>query len=469
MRRINIVLTFACLLTIVGPAAAAVRMPAVFDDNMVLQRGRPAPVWGWAAPGEEVVVSIAGQTHIARADEDGKWKVALQELELARPTNMTVKGSSGTTLVFNNVAVGEVWLCSGQSNMVWGLAAAENGKQTVADAEQPNLRLFFVPETKTVVPAANVDGRWLPCTPSNIVKTGRGSFSAVAYYFGRQLQRELGVPVGLIQSAWGGTPAEFWTSRDTLARDPALKPLLHNPDSALLYNGMIAPLIPYAIRGAVWYQGESNVSRAHQYRKLFPAMIANWRNDWGQGDFPFGFVQLAPFRYGGQNPENCAELREAQLMTLKNVPNTGMAVTMDIGNVKDIHPRNKLDVGKRLALWALSTVYGRDAVYSGPIYKSMAVEGNKIRLRFEHVDGGLAASDGKPLRDFTIAGSDRKFIPATAEIDGDSIVVHSDGVSQPLAVRYAWRDDAVPNLANKAGLPASPFRTDQWKGVTEGK
>ena len=230
---------------------------------------------------------------------------------------------------------------------------------------------------------------------------------------------------------------------------------------------MIAPLIPYAIRGAIWYQGESNIGRAYQYRTLFPAMIANWRADWGQGDFPFGFVQLAPYPLWTSNPACCAELREAQLMTLKSMPNTGMAVTMDIGNVKDIHPKNKQDVGRRLALWALAKVYGRELVYSGPIYKSMAVEGDKIRLQFDHVGGGLTASDGKPLVEFTIAGADQKFVPAVAQIDGNAIVVHSDQVAQPAAVRYAWRDEATPNLANKEGLPASPFRTDAWKGVTE--
>ena len=218
---------------------------------------------------------------------------------------------------------------------------------------------------------------------------------------------------------------------------------------------MIAPLIPYAIRGAIWYQGESNVGRAYQYRTLFPAMIANWRADWGQGDFPFGFVQIAPFRYeaGQISPACCAELWEAQLMTLKSAPNTGMAVTMDIGDVKDIHPKNKQEVGRRLALWALAKVYGRDIVYSGPIYKSMAVEGNKIRLQFDHVGGGLIASDGKPLTDFTIAGADQKFVPAVAEIDGNSIVVHSDQVAQPVAVRFAWRDDATPN-SGQQGRPA---------------
>ena len=460
---------FALIVCCSAAAWAAVTLPAVFDDNMVLQRGQSVPVWGRAAPGEEVSVSIAGQTKTTKADDGGCWKLTLDELKTGEPLTMTVKGSSGSAIIFQNVLVGEVWLCSGQSNMVWGLAASENGQEAAAKADHPRIRLFYVPETKTLAPAKNVDAAWHLCTPQAVDALGRGSFSALAYYFGRCLNEELDVPVGLIQAAWGGTPAEFWTSRAALDADPALKPLIYKADSSSLYNGMIAPLAPFAIRGAIWYQGESNVARAHQYRTLFPALIADWRGAWGQGDFPFGFVQLAPFRYGGQNPECCAELRDAQLFTLKTVANTGMAVTTDIGNVADIHPRNKLDAGKRLALWALATVYGRDVVYSGPIYKSMTVEGNKIRLAFEHLGGGLIASDGQPLRDFVIAGEDRKFVPAAAEIDGDTIVVHAEEVARPAAVRFAWRDDAAPNLANKAGLPASPFKTDQWSGVTEGK
>ncbi len=461
----------ACFVFLVGLSAAAeaaVRLPAVFGDNMVLQRGRPLPVWGWAEPGKEVSVSIAGQTKTAKTDQNGRWKLTLDELKSGRPLTMTVKDSSGSTLAFENVMVGEVWVCSGQSNMAWPLHAAENGEREVARADHPHIRLFYVPEVKAHYPIKNVANRWLVCTPENVSKADRGGFSAVAYFFCRRLHKELGVPVGLIQAAWGGTPAEYWTSRETLLADPALRPLVRGRDSSSLFNGMIAPLIPYAIRGAIWYQGEANVGRAHQYRELFPAMIADWRSAWGQGNFPFGFVQLAPYNYAKRHdPVACAELRDAQLMTLKSVPNTGMAVTMDIGDPEDIHPRNKLDVGGRLALWALAKVHGRDCVYSGPIYKSMAVEGDKIRLRFDHVDGGLAASDGKPLRDFTIAGADEKFVPAQAEIDGDTIVVRSDKVTRPAAVRYAWRDDAVPNLSNQAGLPASPFRTDQWKDTTE--
>jgi sialate O-acetylesterase len=344
-------------------------------------------------------------------------------------------------------------------------------------------------------------------------------FSAAAYFFGRCLHRELNVPVGMINTSWGGTPAEAWTSLDAQQGNAVLEPTLarwkerisrfdpeaeqkeydkklavwkeaaakakaegakpprrprapgdprqspHRPAS--LYNGMISPLLPFAMRGAIWYQGESNAGRAEQYLTLFPAMIRNWRDKWGQGDFPFLFVQLAPFRYGAADPRNCAELRETQRLTLDLVPNTGMAVTTDIGNVKDIHPKNKQDVGKRLALWALAKTYGEDLVYSGPLYDSMAVEGKKVRIKFKHTGGGLVAKDG-PLTHFTIAGKDGEFVPAVATIDGETVVVSSDQVAKPVAVRFGWRDDAEPNLFNKEDLPASPFRTDDFEMVTAG-
>jgi sialate O-acetylesterase len=300
----------------------------------------------------------------------------------------------------------------------------------------------------------------------------------VAYFFGRKLQKELGVPVGLINSSWGGTICEAWTSNEALQGEDDFKALLQrgakdknkkNPNRAsVLYNGMIAPLIPYGIRGAIWYQGESNVGRAAQYAKLFPTMIRDWRNRWDE-KFPFLFVELAPFRYGGHDPQLCAELWDAQLKTLKNVEKTGMAVTTDIATLHDIHPPNKQDVGARLARWALAKTYGRDLVYSGPIYKSMKIEGNKVRLAFDHVGGGLKTRDGKAPNEFQIAAAEGDFVPAQAKIEGDSVVVWSDKVSQPAAVRMGWRDTAQPNLMNEAGLPASPFRTDDRKLKTAGR
>jgi sialate O-acetylesterase len=482
------------VLVVLGSAVAqaAVKLPAIFGDDMVLQRGQPVPIWGWADKGEEVTVTIAGQKHVTKAGDDGRWKVTLPKLDTTvtdvevatrmpagahdnmsakRPLTMTVEGSSGNKITVKHILVGEVWVCSGQSNMEMGLGGVNDAAKEIAAAKYPRIRLFTVEKAKAAQPATDVKGNWRPCSPQAVGGNIWAGFSATAYFFGRQLYKELKVPIGLIHTSWGGTPAEFWTSHKALEANPTLKPLAQG-ESSCLYNGMIAPLIPYAIRGAIWYQGESNVPHAYQYRTLFPAMIANWRADWGQGDFPFGFVQISPYRYHQDwhvDPAYCAELWEGQLLTLKSTPNTGMVVTTDIGDFNDIHPKNKQEVGRRLALWALAKVYGKKLVYSGPIYKSMAVEGDTIRLQFDHCGGGLAARDGKPLSDFTIAGADQKFVPAVATIDGDSIVMHSDKVAKPEAVRFAWRDDATPNLANKEGLPASPFRTDSWKGVTEGR
>ena len=479
--RVFVSVVICCALVVLAStdAAAAVKLPAVFGDNMVLQRGQPVPIWGWADKGEEVTVAVAGQTLSAKAGDDGRWKVTLDKLAVGQPLEMSVKASSGNTITVKNIAVGEVWVCSGQSNMEMGVGMCNHATEEIAAAKYPQIRLFKVVKQNAAQPATDVKGNWKPCTPQSVAADGWGGFSAAAYFFGRQLHKNLKVPVGLIDTSWGGTPAEFWTSRKALEANPALKPLAQG-ESSCLYNGMIAPLIPYAIRGAIWYQGESNVGAAYQYRTLFPAMIANWRADWGQGDFPFGFVQIAPFKYHNDSkidPACCPELWEAQRMTLDASPNTGMAVTVDIADVEGIHPKNgdfngihpknKQEVGRRLALWALAKVYGRELVYSGPIYKSMAVEGGNIRLQFDHRGGGLKTRDGKPLSDFTIAGADQKFVPAVAAIDGDTIVVHSDKVAKPVAVRFGWHDTATPNLANKDGLPASPFRTDRWKGVTE--
>jgi sialate O-acetylesterase len=489
-------ISMCCLLVAAWAAAAAgaVKLPAVIGENMVLQRDQPVPIWGWADKGEEVTVAVAGQTLTAKAGDDGRWNVTLAKLDVGPPLEMTVKGSSGCCTTLKNILVGEVWIGSGQSNMELPVAGCKDAEKEISEAKYPEIRLFTVAKKQAAEPQTDCSGDWKECSPETV-----GNFSAAAYFFGRQLHQELKVPIGLIHSSWGGTPAQFWTSRKALEANPVLKPLAQG-DSSCLYNGMIAPLIPYGIRGAIWYQGEANVGAAYQYRTLFPAMIADWRAAWkqagtppspatgegpgvranSQGDFPFGFVQIAPFSYSdawGSNPAACAELWEAQAMTLKASPNTGMAVTVDIADVEGIHPKNgdfsgihpknKQEVGRRLALWALAKVYGKKLVYSGPIYKSMKVEGDKIRLQFDHVGGGLIAADGKPLTDFTIAGADQKFVPATAAIDGNSILVQSGQVAQPAAVRYAWHDDATPNLANKEGLPASPFRTDTWKGVTE--
>lgn len=495
MRYRNCLLISLCSLTIACWAAvvtAAVKLPAVIGENMVLQRDLPVPIWGWADKGEEVTVTVAGQKLSTKAGDDGRWKVTLAKLKSGKTLKMTVKGSSGNAITMTNILVGEVWVCSGQSNMQLGLRKppyeeCKNAAQEIAEAKYPDIRLLTVgPDGPVDAPQTNCAGQWVECSPATIPE-----FSAVGYFFGRQLHKDLKVPVGLINSSAGSSSAQDWTSRKALESSPTLKPLAV-PASSRLYNGMLAPLVPYAIRGVIWYQGEANVAAAYQYRTLFPTMIADWRAAWGQGDFPFGYVQIAPFAgYSdcwGLKPAAVPELWEAQAMTLKASPNVGMVVTVDIADADRIHPKNndfngihphnKQEVGRRLSLWAMAKVYGRKLVYSGPIYRSMAVEGKKVRLQFDHSGSGLVASDGKPLTHFTIAGADpaspggadaasQQFVPATATIEGNTIAVWSEQVAKPVAVRFAWRDDATPNLANKEGLPASPFRTDSWKGVTE--
>ncbi|MFG0328401.1 MAG: sialate O-acetylesterase [Phycisphaerales bacterium] len=458
---------------------AEVRLPAIFGDHMVLQADEPLPVWGWADPGESIMVAIGGQTKQAKADERGAWRVTLDPIEAGERLQLIVRGdaSDGEPIMLTDILVGEVWICSGQSNMEWPLRATEDAESAIAEAHEPELRLFVVTNRTAATPQEDVEGRWVSCNPQTVA-----DFSAVGYYFGRMLSHDLDRPVGLIDSTWGGTPAEAWTSREKLETVDAAAALLarwddteegwpqHRPAS--LYNAMIDPLAPFAIAGAIWYQGESNATRAEQYGSLFPAMIHDWRERWGQGDFPFGFVQLANFKQRAEAPgdSDWAELREAQLMTLESTPNSGMAVIIDIGDASDIHPRNKKDVGERLAKWALATAYDRDIAYSGPIYTSMRRDGQSIILEFDHVGDGLVSrGDDGALDGFAVAGSDRRFVWADARIEGDTVVVSSPEVSDPVAVRYGWADNPVCTLYNEAGFPASPFRTDDWPGVTDGR
>ena len=499
----------ACLLLVTGSAIADVKLPAVIGDNMVLQQGLPVPIWGTAGAGEEITVSIADQKASTTASDKGEWSVKLKPMAYGGPYEMTIAGKNKVTL--KNVMVGEVWVCSGQSNMQWAVQNSNKGSEEVAAAKHPNLRLFSVKLQVSETPLDDTTGSWAECTPEVA-----GPFSAVAYFFGRELQQKLGVAVGLVHTSWGGTPCEAWTPRDVLMSDVAYRPILDRWEQALkdypeakkkhekaveqwkldcekakaegkpepwwpwpplgpghsstpsgLYNAMISPVIPYGIKGAIWYQGESNADRAYQYRKLFPDMIKSWRRDWGQGDFPFLFVQLANFGWPPPDDTQWPELREAQTMTLK-LKNTGMAVAIDIGDAADIHPKNKQDVGKRLGLAAEAIAYGRKIDYSGPIYRSMAVENDSIRVMFSHAADGLVAKGGI-LRGFTVAGEDKKFVPANARIEGNSVVVSSPAVKKPAAVRYAWTTNPECNLYNKADLPASPFRTDTWPGKTAGK
>ena len=448
---------------------AEVKLPKILGDNMVLQQQTEVRIWGWADPEEEVTVQFQDQKASTKADAQGRWLVKLRTPEAGGPYELAVAGKNNR-LTLRNVLVGEVWVGSGQSNMEWPVSRSDNAQEEIAAAKYPKIRLFSVAHKISDKPLDDCKGAWVECSPETVP-----GFSAVAYFFGRHLHKELGVPVGLINSSWGGTICEAWTSREALQADEDFKPILDrgkqfnpkNPNQpSVLFNAMIHPILPFVIRGALWYQGESNVGRAAQYKKLFPTMIQDWRKAWQVGDFPFYYVQLAPFRYGEAQPECLAELWEAQLQTLR-LPNTGMAVITDIGNIKDIHPTNKQEVGRRLALWALAKIHGKQVVYSGPLYESAVVEGNKIRIKFQHADDGLVCK-GDRLTHFTIAGEDKKFVPAEAVIDGSTVVVSSPQVDKPVAVRFGWEDTAEPNLFNKAGLPASPFRTDTFPMVTEG-
>ncbi len=634
-------LSLLAILLATRPATANVTLNPLFADNAVLQQGVPVPVWGTADPGEKVTVEFAGQSIATVAAADGKWLVRLKPLALGEPRSLTVTGKN--QLVRTNILVGEVWVCSGQSNMErqLGLRAGQppitGWEAEVAAANYPAIRHFGVAQTKALAPQQTVKGSWAVCTPETVK-----DFTAVGYFFGRDLHVARGVPIGLIHASWGGTPAEAWTSEATLRQFPefvsaltSLKEQAANPELArretqakqdawyqqvdpgtkatpawsaanlntsdwrtmtlptlwesagfpdfngilwfrrtvelpqnwdgsdaelhlgavddadttwvngkpvgatmgwdvprvyripnavlqrganviavrvldtggggglysgalrltfraggkteslslagswhckssvalsdsgwpptdfsqssgsptVLYNGMIAPLQPYALRGVIWYQGEANSPRAKQYQTLFPALIADWRRAWGLGDFPFLFVQIAPHH------EMTPEIREAQLLTLQRATNTAMAVTIDCGDANDIHPANKKPVGARLALAARALAYGEQLEYSGPVFDSLKVEGAKAILRFTHLDGGLEARDGA-LKGFTVAGADKKFHPAQAAIQGDTVVVSAPGVAQPKAVRYGWANVPVGNLFNRAGLPASPFRTD---------
>ncbi len=639
-------LLLAAALCVVCATATAttqkLRVAGLFADHMVLQRDKPLPVWGWATPGAQVTVTARAQSVTATAGPKGKWSARLAPLAAGDPFTLTVR-SGDETRTFDDVLAGEVWLCGGQSNMQWNVAGSANAQAEIAAADHPQIRVVRIPLANRPAPRADLPPmKWKVCSPENA-----GGFTAVGYYFGRMLHAELGVPVGLIDSNWGGTPIEAWTSATTLgshpdftkrvatieafAADPgavaagqqaidtwntartaafndtdetwkdtglddtdwhalnlpgaweqqglpdvdgtvwyrrtfdvpanragqpgtlelgkvedrataylngtalagnnpahrshrfdvpagALKPGLNQialrvqdrdraggvlgparasritlangkpiplagewkarPTDATaaltppsesdffaknqptgLYNAMIHPLTPYALRGVIWYQGESNAARAKQYRDLFPGLIHDWRARWDH-ELPFHWVQLANFRVPATEPGDSqwAELREAQSMTLA-LPNTGQAVTIDIGEANDIHPRNKQDVGARLARIALAKDYGQDIAYSGPVYRAMAVEGDRIRLTFEHAEG--LTTSGGPLQRFEIAGADKVFVWANAKVEGDTVVAHNPAVKTPVAVRYAWADNPEGcNLTNAAGLPASPFRTD---------
>jgi sialate O-acetylesterase len=503
-------------------AEAEVKPNALFSDNAVLQQNADIPVWGTAREGEKITVTFDGQTEKTVA-KGGKWMVHLKPHKAGGPFTMTIAGEN--TITINNVLVGEVWVCSGQSNMAFTFGGILNPKAEALTANYPKLRMFTVARRYALKPQTEVAGAWVECSPTTVA-----GFSAVGYFFGRDILKATGVPVGMINSSVGGTAAELWTSLPGLEQEPALrgqveavqkalpnfearapkypqemaayqvklkewddqvgqayteslkvwtaenkkniaagKPLLPKPQPRVpkpippkepvgkaptaLFNGMIAPLLPYAIKGTIWYQGEGNSVKPFEYRTLFPRLIADWRKQWGGGEFPFLFVQIAPHQ------DMTPEIREAQLLTWKKTPNTAMAVITDAGDAGNIHPKQKEPVGARLALAARALAYGEKIEYSGPEYDSMKIDQSRAIIRFQHVGSGLVARDGR-LKGFTIAGVDKKFVEAKAEIQGATVVVSSDQVSVPAVVRYGWANVPEGNLWNQEGLPASPFRTD---------
>ncbi len=517
----SIILTILTMLIInsstLPSAVAEVSLPKIFGSHMVLQQEQPITIWGWANPNEKITVQLSSQTQEVQANEKGEWKAILPALKAGGPHTLTVKGSN--IITFEDVLVGEVWLCSGQSNMEMGMTIIQNGQQETAAANYPDIRLLMVANRWTPEPQKDIEGTWKACTPESAAEGGWGGFSACAYFFGRELHKTLKVPIGLIDATWGGTRIESWTPPEGFAAVPTFKNdlnliLMGNPGSSVhkqrlehlfrqteewisatktamskdllespmpayppelvfprdlqnptaLYNGMIHPLCPFVLRGAIWYQGESNNGEGMLYAERMKALIGGWRSIWSakNGEYPFYFVQIAPFQYGIYNmpSQTEQELWEAQAAVAREIPGTGMAVINDIGNIKDIHPVNKQDVGKRLAMMALAKTYGKkDIVYSGPVFKDMKIEDNKLRISFDHTGSGLASRDGKPLDWFEIADTDDGwFVKADAVIDGETVVLSAAGVNKPVAMRFAWDETAVPNLMNKDGLPAGSFR-----------
>ncbi len=500
----------ALTLAVCLSAHADVRLARIFGSHMVLQCDRELPVWGWAEAGEKVEVQLGtGPAVAATADAAGQWRVTLPAQPAGGPVTLTATGKSRVAL--DDVLIGEVWLCSGQSNMEMAVASCLDAEKEIAGADFPQIRQIKLPRRPLGLPATDFEADWQVCSPATA-----GSFTAAGYFMARELQRELKVPIGLVNASWGGTAIEPWTPPEGFARVPALatigervaladpraeahkaalrdyltrlddwraqaaealageklleavpafpdaiRPPLTPGQPAMLYNGMIHPLIPFALRGAIWYQGEANRWDGKLYTEKTKALVGGWRELWKQGDFPFYYVQIAPYQYGNEDPYVLPAFWEAQAAA-QAIPNTGMVVTNDIGDVKDIHPKNKQEVGRRLALLALAGTYGRKGlVCNGPTFKSLAIEGNRLRVRFDNVGGGLASRDGKPLTHFEIIGKDTDFVPAEATIDGDAVLLSATAVAEPVAARYAWHRNAEPNLMNKEGLPGTPFRAGE--------
>jgi sialate O-acetylesterase len=503
-------------------ASAELKLPAIIGDNMVLQQQLANPIWGWDTPGTDVTVNFGDQTKTAKAGADGKWTVKLDPAPAnANPATISIQGSSAKDL--KNVLVGEVWICSGQSNMQWSVQSSWDADLEIASAKHPNIRLISVPQVGTQEPQSDFKGQWVECSPATVA-----GFSAVGFFYGRVLHKILDVPVGLINNAWGGSAAEAWVNRGVLEKDPRFKLLMENtrknealltsdatkqkyeadlaawkkqadeakaagkpftarapqaPDGWLrgnarpgnIYNGVLLPTIGYGIKGAIWYQGESNAGRAYEYASLFPFMIQNWRDEWKQGDFPFYWVQLADFMAEKADAvqattSNWAELRESQTKTQNTTKNGGQAVIIDLGEANDIHPKNKRDVAERLARWALAKNYGMKLPYRSPEFKSAEFSEGKAVVTLDTYGSTLRTVDVSEVNGFVLCGEDKKWVWATAKIIGkDRVEVSSETVAKPVAVRYAWSDNPVCNLFSVDGLPVTPFRSDDFEMITKPK
>ncbi len=471
MKKLQLLYVLAFFMAFAGlnRANAEVKLPSVFGDNMVLQQKTEAAIWGTASSNKTVKVTTSwnNKSYQAKSDVDGKWKVKVQTPAAGGPYTVTV--SDGTPLKLNNVLIGEVWICSGQSNMEMPMKGYYNqpvlgANEAIATSENENIRLITVKKNKSLEPLDDFTGEWKECKPENVAE-----FSAVAYYFGRMIQDALNVPVGLVSTNWGGTRIEPWISESGLndfnfveLPDKNMTSDYSQQTPTVLYNAMIAPMVGYAMRGGLWYQGESNRNQPKEYEKLLPGLVQNWRNKWNIGDFPFYYVQIAPFDYG-QGGISSAYIREAMLNAADDIPNIGMASIMDVGEKDIIHPANKEVAGNRLAYLALANTYGEKGIEtSGPLLKDMNIDGQLVKLTFEHAQNGLTTF-GKPLQNFEIAGENQRFVPAEAFITRQGITVFSPQVEKPVAVRYAFKDFVVGELFNTEGLPASSFRTDDWE------
>lgn len=493
---------------------AELKLPAIIGDHMVLQQKQANPIWGWDTPGTRVTVSFAGQSHTATAGADGQWRVKLDPVTAnATPQTLTIAGTNRREL--QDVLVGEVWMCSGQSNMGFKLRSDWNGDLEAAATHHANLRLISVPQVGTQELKTDFNGKWQAATPETAL-----SFSAVGLLYGRYIHEIVGVPVGLIDNSWGGSAAEAWIRRETIERDPRFAALMEttrkreadlqsekgkaafeasvekwkvdskkakqekkafppapvqwltgNARPGNIFAGMVHPTLGYGIKGVIWYQGESNAGRAYEHATLFPFLIEQWRKEWGQGDFPFYWVQLADFKPEKAEPgdSDWAELRETQTKTLA-LPNTGQAVIIDLGEGRDIHPRNKHDVAARLVRWALVKDYGMKLPYRSPEFKSIAIKGNTATVTLDCFGSTLKAFDVPEVKGFAICGADKVWRWASAKIVApDKVEVSSDQVTEPIAVRYAWADNPVCNLYSNDGLPVTPFRTDTFDMITKPK